>query len=65
MRGVGRYHIQGVINSMIDGNIPKTFYGTRQQEVPGWKIFELPNEKLKLGEQRRKYVYMFGYCCYW
>ena len=36
----------------------KTFYGTRQQEVPGWKIFQVTNEKLKLGEQRRKYVYV-------
>ena len=33
-------------------NFPKTFYGTRVQEVP------VTNEKLKLGEQRRKYVYI-------
>ena len=53
MRGVGRYHIQGGINTIIDGNFPKTFYGTRQQEVP------VTNEKLKLGEQRRKYVIIY------
>ena len=43
--------------------VPKQYhrwqlYGTRQQEVPGWKIFQVTNEKLKLGEQRRKYVYV-------
>ena len=26
--------------------------------MPGWKIFQVTNEKLKLGEQRRKYIYI-------
>ena len=34
--------------------------GTREtkQEVPGWKIIQVTNEKLKLEKQRR--IYLFG-----